>query len=54
MHFADEACLLCKPDSEDGHRSHGMQFLSVLLSTISTHFIVCFRGYIYMCYQRTM
>jgi len=50
IHFADDSSQSSKPDSEDEHRLNEMENLSVLLSTISGHFKVYFKGYIYMYY----
>ena len=50
IHFADDSSQLRELDSEDEHWSNGTEFLSVLLSTISGHFKVYFKRYIYMYY----
>jgi len=49
MCFADVSSLFSKPESENEHWWTGTEFFGILLSTISRHFTVYFKEYIYMC-----
>jgi len=54
IHFGDDSSQLREPCSEDEHWLNEKRFLSILWSTISGHFKVYFKRYIYMYYSRTM
>jgi len=54
INFAEESSLLSEDASGDKHWSKETGFLSVLLYTISRHFNIYVKRYIYMYYWRTM